>query len=100
MSDAIPLEPSETDLIGKWIEEGSQVAGDPIESRIQELIRHHLQEIAISPDYGAWEVLYRDPRDERFWELTYPHGDWHGGGPRRLTNISADKAAAKYRLNI
>ena len=45
---------------------------------------------------AGWETLYRDPRDGRLWELTYPQSEMHGGGPRRLHVLSRDEAAAKY----
>jgi hypothetical protein len=32
------------------------------------------------------------------WELTYPHKDWHGGGPPSLANVTKDYVQRKYRL--
>jgi Immunity protein 27 len=93
------LMPDETDLIGNWIKKGSRVVADSIEMRIDELITHDLLKIAISPECGVWETLYRDPNDGRYWELTYPHGEMHGGGPRRLHYLANDAATAKYRLS-
>jgi hypothetical protein len=92
------LRPEETDLVGKWISDGDSVIRDPVDTRIIRLIEGPLEKIAVSPEFGAWEVLYRDPRDERYWEVTYPNGGHHGGGPRRLTIIDAKNAKAKYRL--
>ena len=34
----------------------------------------------------------------RYWERTYPHSDWHGGGPPCLTNITFDAAKEKYKV--
>jgi len=90
------LDPSETDLIGRWLELNGSVVADPVEQRIGDLVARHLKKVAVSPQSGAWETLYRDPSDGRFWELTYPHGEMHGGGPTRLTSLSADEAAKKY----
>jgi hypothetical protein len=95
---SVSLKPEETELIGSWIKEGSGVVGDPVEVRIGHLIAHHLQKIAISPEFGGWEILYRDPLDGRYWELTYPHSGMHGGGPKRLTNLPEMAATKKYRL--
>jgi hypothetical protein len=39
-----------------------------------------------------------DENDGRYWERTYPHGDWHGGGPPCLTNITFDAAKEKYKV--
>ena len=46
----------------------------------------------------GWECVFRDPRDDRLWELTYPESSVHGSGPRRLSVISADAARSKYPL--
>jgi hypothetical protein len=93
----VNLRPEETDLIGKWVKKGTSVVADPVEVRINRLIAHDLQKLAVSAASGSWEILYRDPEDGRYWELTYPHGEMHGGGPKRLTNLPAIAAIAKYR---
>jgi hypothetical protein len=95
----VSLKPDEIDLIGGWIKDLNRVTGDSVEVRIGQLIAHHLQKIAVSPESGGWEILYHDPIDGRYWELTYPHSEMHGGGPKRLTNLSAIAADAKYRLS-
>jgi hypothetical protein len=58
---------------------GNTVVGDETCRRIERLIKKHLVELG--RDRFGWEVLYRDPNDGRFWELTYPHGEMHSGGP-------------------
>lgn len=68
------LRPDETDLIGKWIKPGERIVGDQVEQRIHDLITHQLKKIALDPQFGAWQVLYQDPNDGRYWELTYPNG--------------------------
>ncbi len=95
----ITLKPEETDLIGNWVKDGNGIVRDSVELRIIDLIAHVLKKVAVHPDTGAWEVLYRDPKDGRYWELTYPHGEMHGGGPMRLTNLSPTVAISKYRLS-
>jgi Immunity protein 27 len=94
----VSLKPDETELTVNWIKDESRVIADPIEARIGHLIAHDLQKIAASPESGGWEILYRDPVDGRYWELTHPHSEMHGGGPRRLTNLPATVAARKCRL--
>jgi hypothetical protein len=93
------IKPNETDLVGVWTFDGKQTSADPVESRIKDLIQHSFEKVAVSPDSGGWETLYRDPSDGRFWELTYPQSEMHGGGPMRLTNISVADAVSKYRIN-
>jgi Immunity protein 27 len=92
------IEPTETDLVGNWIPEQGRLVGDGAEGRIGRLIERYLRKIAISPKEGAWEVLYQDPLDGRYWELTYPASEMHGGGPRRLTVIDNNVARTKYGL--
>jgi hypothetical protein len=93
------LGPDETDLVGNWIQGSDGVVSDSVEKRINQLIADHLRKVAVSPESGGWEVLYRDPLDGRYWELTFPHSEMHGGGPRRLTCIPLDQMNAKYRLS-
>jgi len=67
---------------------------DAVAARIKELTDTHLRTIAVTEN--GWETLYRDPTDLRFWELTYPHSEMHGGGPPMLRCITAEEAHAKY----
>lgn len=99
--------PDESDLLGQWLDIGSRIEGDAVTARIGWLT------ITVSPELGregtaerlerlgaagGWELLYRDPRDGRLWELIYPHSELHGGGPPRLYLLSPAEAQAKYRL--
>jgi Immunity protein 27 len=86
------LRPEETDLLGKWEVVGGNVIADTTSQRIRVLTTRYLEKVA----GGGWETLYRDPDDGRYWELTYPHGEMHGGGPPRLTYLSHEQAKAKY----
>jgi hypothetical protein len=90
------LAPNETELVGAWIMEGGKVRGDPTCERIEWLVAHHLKEIAISKQWGAWETLYQDPDDSRYWERTYPQSELQGGGPPRLAVIAAEEVKRKY----
>jgi hypothetical protein len=93
------LKPDETDLIGSWHKVANGIVGDSVEARINLLIGNDLKKIAVNPESGGWEILYRDLHDGRYWELTYQHSEMHGGGPKRLTNLAVDAAIAKYRLS-
>jgi Immunity protein 27 len=89
------LAPEEVDLRGDWlVKKDRSVVGDATEQRIEWLTVQKLERIA--NDLSGWDTLYRDPRDGRMWELTYPRSEMHGGGPRRLHVLSRDEAAAKY----
>lgn len=88
------IAPTETLLEGRWLNAGGAVRGDDVALRVQRLIDGYL-EFRASRD-GGWSKLYRDPADGRFWELTYPMGEMHGGGPPRLEAISDASARSRY----
>jgi hypothetical protein len=90
------LKPEETDLIGNWLMVDEKVVGDTTCERIKILTSHYLEQIA----GGGWETLYKDPQDNRYWELTYPQGEMHGGGPPRLTCLSAAEVKEKYKMGL
>lgn len=92
------LKPNETIVTGNWIEQDGKVIGDENENRIQWLIDNHLQQVAFSPVSGAWETLFKDPDDGRYWERTYPHSGMHGGGPLQLIYLTPEQAEEKYEM--
>ena len=67
---------------------------DPVDARILWLARERLERIASTN--AGWDTLFRDPRDGRLWELTFPQGNLFGGGPRRLAVIPELDAREKY----
>ena len=71
------LQPDETDLVGQWVNTGGRIQGDSDCLRIEWLISERLNRVVA--DGSGWDVLYRDPRDGRLWELTYPNSEMHGG---------------------
>ena len=86
------IKSDETDLFGKWEFVHGRVVSDATSERIKSLIKNCLVKVA----GGGWETLFRDPSDDRYWELTYPDSGWHGGGPPRLTYLSKEQARRKY----
>jgi hypothetical protein len=90
------LNSAETDLIGSWINGKDGLEADPIERRIGWLTKHYLREMATTP--RGWDILYRDPNDDRYWELTYPRSVMQRAGPMRLTNIPKETARRKFGL--
>jgi hypothetical protein len=89
------LRENETVLVGNWIEVDGTVVGDEACNRIEQLIRS-LDRIAVSD--AGWTTLFRDAKDGRYWELTFPHGEWHGGGPPTMTCVSVELVRSKYGL--
>jgi len=90
------LKHDETELVGKWVEVDGQVRADAVCERIKWLTSHDLKKITISKQWGAWETLFQDPDDGRYWEQTYPQSEMHGGGPPSLKCLSREQAKAKY----
>ncbi|HEX6772188.1 MAG TPA: Imm27 family immunity protein [Acidobacteriaceae bacterium] len=83
--------PEETELNGKWRWANGKMVSDDVSQRIQQLIKNRLELVTTSKD--GWTKLYKDPLDGRLWELSYPHGEMHGGGPPRLRVVAADEIA-------
>lgn len=76
---------------------GSIEAANKASMRIDDLTDNYLIEKARAN--GGWDILYQDPADQRYWELTKPKGEYHGGGPSRLSYISDQDAILKYNLD-
>lgn len=93
-SSPMKLDASETLLTGNWHSNNGQVIADDVCSRIQKLVGSHLAKLG--HDQSGWAVLYRDPIDGRFWELTYPQSGNHGGGPPQLRCLTEAEVRTKY----
>jgi hypothetical protein len=79
------LGPHEHELAASSGQDASGRFTDPVDERIFWLVSRRLTLIGTAE--GGWVQLYRDPRDDRVWELTFPQGSLHGGGPRRLALV-------------
>jgi hypothetical protein len=91
----VPLKPHEDRLEGQWLKVNDKVIADETTRRIEEMISSALIKVATSED--GWDILYVDNRDGRKWELTYPHKEWHGGGPPMLMHVSDGYVQTKYK---
>ncbi|MCW5959721.1 MAG: hypothetical protein KIS76_06115 [Pyrinomonadaceae bacterium] len=78
-------EPVESRIEVNWVEEDGEIIEDVVCKRINFLIASYFENICT--DSSGWKTLFRDPRDGRYWELSYPHSEWHGGGPPLLTFV-------------
>jgi hypothetical protein len=93
---AMAIEPEETLIVGAWIMRDGQLTEDTEERRINALIQSELKRLASAA--GGWEVLFRDPNDGRYWELSFPRSEMHGGGPKMLRLVGVTEAAQKYDI--
>lgn len=93
------LQADEAELVG------ARLVGDKMDidaqacARIDWLLNNALKIFGFSEESGGWDKLYRDPADGRFWLLTYPFSEMHGGGPPTLRNLllSEDEARARFK---
>jgi hypothetical protein len=90
------IDKNETEIISNWIFDGRRMITDEQGKRIDWLIHDYLKKVA--NDESGWFILYQDPEDRRYWELTYPKSEMHGGGPPALTLLSQSEASNKYNL--
>lgn len=90
----IKIDPSETRLVGGWLANDGRVVSDETCERISKLVQGYL--VRVGQDPFGWDTLYRDPADNRLWELIYPQGHLHGAGPPELRCLSMDEAKQKY----
>ncbi len=90
------IEPNEILLKGNWVFKDGSMTNDSISQRIEKLTSEYL--IEVGEDDSGWNKLYRDPEDNRYWELTYPESEAHGGGAPQLEFLSDRQVKSKYRL--
>jgi len=88
----------ETEIQGNWTVVGGAVVADDTCRRIDLLKTNWLRRV--DTDSSGWDVLYQDPHDGRYWELTYLQSEIHGGGPPTLRCIPENTAKSKYGKNI
>jgi len=77
--------PGETYIVGKWLFDGNKMTADANCKRIEELTTSYFLKVKSSPD--GWSVIFQDPLDLRYWELSYPQSEMQGGGPPMLSLV-------------
>lgn len=62
------------------------VDGEIVAAGDKEIIDHWLAHKLekMRADNSGWRTLYRHHKTGQYWELSYPRGEIHGGGPRLL----------------
>ena len=84
----------ESEIRGRWLENSGRVVKDANTERIEILIRDYLREV--KRDASGWNVLYVDPKDSRYWELSYPDSGLSAGGPPLLKHLDREEVREKY----
>jgi len=87
-----------SELVGSWVLSKGRMVEDQTASLIRDLTEKRFRRIAVAP--SGWETLYQDPEDDRFWELYFPRGEMHGGGPAALRVLGNEAAALKYGVPL
>lgn len=88
------LKSDEFILIGSWKIVNGNVVSDEVCQRIENLIDNYLKKV--STEKTGWEILYQDKNDNRYWLLTFPKSDWHGGGPPTLKMLTEVEVSEKF----
>lgn len=94
MTAYISPKSSEARIEGQWNLENGNLIPDETCGRIEYLTQNVLKKL--TTDATGWQTLYQDPVDNRYWELTYPHSDWQGGGPPLLQCIDIETMNMRY----
>jgi hypothetical protein len=92
------INPSETLLTGRWVIQDGRAVADDVCQRIAALTKSYLTEMA--RDASGWNTLFRDPTDGRYWELSYPQSEFHGGGPPELRCLTTEAARQRYGAEL
>jgi hypothetical protein len=90
------IDSKENEIRGSWIIVGSSIEADQNCKRIEFLKENYLVQMSVSID--GWETLYKDPTDNRLWELSYPESELNGGGSPLLRIISIEDASKKFKF--
>jgi hypothetical protein len=73
-------------LRDEWIRSGNRTIAAGDAPTIDQLLSEKLERV--QADASGWRLLYKSRDALQFWELTYPFGEMHGGGPRLLTCLA------------
>ncbi len=74
-----------------------KITSDDSCERIEWLISKVLKKIAT--DKSGWEMLYKDPKDNRLWLMYFPQGEMQAGGPPSLRLIIKDEVKLKFNAS-
>jgi hypothetical protein len=87
---------NETSIVEQWEFVNNKMTTNEQGKRMDLLIMGYLKKVAA--DASGWYILYQDPKDKRYWELSFPKSEMQGGGPRLLSVLSEKEAMDKYTI--
>lgn len=87
---------NESLLLGEIVTNNGLIEKDYTFNRIEWLISEYFNKV--DSNESGWEVLFQDPEDKRYWELSYPDSELHGGGRPQLKLMSTDEARLKFNI--
>lgn len=90
------IEKGEILLKGAIINHLNSIEYDDVSNRIFSLVENYLVEVKV--DSSGWNRLFKDPRDGRYWELSFPNSELQGGGGPTLQYLLKEEAIVKYNL--
>ena len=74
--------PEHSELNDVWSFENGQMVARGDAAVIDDMLANHLEQIRT--EEGGWTIIFRHRQTGQLWELSYPRGETHGGGPRCL----------------
>ena len=54
--------------------------------------------VKVATDDSGWEILYKEKSSNKYWELTYPNSEMHGGGEPLVTPITIEDVKLKFNV--
>jgi hypothetical protein len=78
---------------GRYFKDGVMHA-DEVTEFIEREATGYLDQLGA--DETGWNLLYRDRRDGRYWEMTYPQSSLQGGGPPALRLLAMDEVRSRF----
>ncbi|MEH6347469.1 MAG: Imm27 family immunity protein [Bermanella sp.] len=52
--------------------------------------------IKVTTDESGWEILYKEKSSNKYWELTYPNSEMHGGGEPLVSPVAIEDVKLKF----
>jgi len=82
-------------IVGSRRLKNGRVIADDVCIEIRRMIGEKLIEVA--QDQTGWLKLFHDIETGSYWELDFPQGESHGGGPPRLRKVELADVQDRYK---